>query len=330
MERLIPVLRWEATCDRGIAKTTAQRNILVQDVFEEMDFQLGLWLQSDTTVVGPLKCFAGWGGDEVLRRGLGGRDSCRGLPQRNAWQAPTGPDLAPDISQRGRSCGAASDPVRGPAGSSLARLLQTVQNLHDEGNVSILPRRPGVLENRAAVPHSRGWRPRVEWTNARTDSAALSRAPAGDEALAIQLQFGPRDRASAETRQEEASHAAGVARPSQLASIDEALALALCFADGLEDEDLRPVEDRNHRAEARRRVQARRFREGSREGSQASTWGGTGSLPPTEPEAGADSSPDDSDGFYTRLWGLDGHAGSLSREQRGRRRHFEPKPEHLV
>ena len=306
------------TCDR-VATTAGNQNALAQDVFEEMDRELGVLLRSDVTVVGPLKGLPGWGGPEVLRRGLGQHGSLTGLPVR-ASQDPGGsarrPLHAADTphlqwaSVQGATTSAARPalPRSPPVGSCLARLLQTVQSLHDAGDFFVArpsSTRPGLPVERPsrtdAPAPSEGWRPRARACPATASATPAARVgSAGDEALAMQLQFAPEERP-------EAAELAPI-------SLDEALALALCMGEGA------PESEGRFRAEARQRVQARRSRERA---TEFASWGV--SSPSSQTEQGTGGSFEDSDGFYARLWGLDGNSVSLADNHGVHQRRFKPR-----
>ena len=343
---------------------TTNHSTVAKDVFEEMDHELTFWLQSDATVVGPLKCLAGWGGSEVLRRGLG-KDCFVGLPQRCSRHPLSSVSLVPGISQAshnasntsGSSGRAAGPAARGFADSCLARLLQTIDRMSEAGDVPApsVPPRPRRLQ--PASPASSmamaamAWRPsiRTERDDGRDrqtrqagphagSSGSSFPVPGGDEALAVQLQFGDEGAAVAAWSPEPlvpgfvpAPH---LPEPpgSRISSIDEALALALSIADMADaDEWHSPHAASDFRAEARRRVRARRTRGRAFSGQnrQGDVFlGREAGSPFSEPEQtgtehGEEQSPDDSDGFYSRLWGLDGQTFDVD-VQRSRRRTSSP------
>ena len=306
---------WDAACKHATKTTTpTTRQPTESDIFEEMDRELGILLRSDATVIGPLKCLPGWGGVELLRRGLGGDQSGR-LPRRCS------PRPLPVTSTQALSNAAARGQLSG-AGSCLSRLLQTLTSLQEAGDLPVpvqLPR-PGRMD--AA---STAWRPRRDWHPVSTTSESrpgASSAPSGDEALAIQLQFGDPiaallpDVSYPVPTSEHAEYSA-----SEHGAIDQALALALSIADTRsEDPDDLSANAPNFRAEARQRVQARRL---------ASRQPGINSrVNERDAEPGAAGEPDDADGFYSRLWGLDAAQTYNRDDHRSRRRRSETSQEH--
>ncbi|CAE7321125.1 RLIM, partial [Symbiodinium sp. CCMP2592] len=278
-----------------------------------MDHELGILLRSDATVIGPLKCLPGWGGAELLRRGLGGDQSGRLPPRCSPRPLPIAPTQALSNATAGGQLSG--------AGSCLSRLLQTLTSLQEAGDlpVPVLPR-PGRLD--AA---STAWRPRRDWHPVSTTSESppgASSAPSGDEALAIQLQFGdPIAALLPDVPHPVRMSEHGEYSASEHGAIDQALALALSIAETRSgDPDDPSANAPNFRAEARQRVQARRLASLR----QPDINSRVNERDAAEP--GAAGEPDDADGFYSRLWGLDAAQTHNRDDHRSRRRHWQSRP----
>ncbi|OLP92489.1 E3 ubiquitin-protein ligase RLIM [Symbiodinium microadriaticum] len=297
-------------CEDVTKTTTPTRQPTESDIFEEMDRELGNWLRSDATVIGPLKCLPGWGGVELLRRGLGG-DQCGRLPQRcSARPLSVTSTQALSIAAGGQLSG---------AGSCLSRLLQTITSLQQAGDLPVHLPRPGRLD----AASSTAWRPRRDLHPVSTtgESRGAPSAPSGDEALAIQLQFGDPIAALLPdvSLPIPASEHAGYSA-FQRGGVDQALALALSLAEtGSEDPDDLSANAPNFRAEARQRVQARRSASRRQPGINSRV----NERDAAEP--GAAGEPDDADGFYSRLWGLDVQTYNQD-DRRSRRRQWQAHP----